>query len=164
MSRRRTVYFVCTGNTCRSPMAEALFRLELKRAGLDGIFDVSSFGLAAAPGVPASENARRVVAEKGADLSAHRSRRAADAAPRPGDIFVAMTPEHLHALKTLPALSFLIGDFFPEGASARSVPDPFGGSEDDYRRARDAVVSAFPRLIAFLKKMRGEGGEENDGR
>lgn len=153
MPKRRTVYFVCTGNTCRSPMAEALFRAELARADLDARFEAASFGLAAAPGVPASRFAREAAAELGGDLSAHRSRRAADVRPGADDVFVAMTPAHLHALKTLPAKSFLIGEFFPENAFPREVPDPFGGSLDDYRAARDAIVSAFPRLVEFLKTL-----------
>ena len=133
-------------------MAEALFRGELARAGLDGRWEVSSFGLAASSGVPASENACAAAAEFGADLSAHRSRRAADVSLNAGDVFVGMTAGHAHALKTLPARVFGIGEFFPEGAFPREVPDPFGGTLADYRAARDAVVSAFPRLIEFLGK------------
>lgn len=155
MRNEPTLHFVCTGNTCRSPMAEALFRAELARAGLAGRVSVSSFGLAAESGVPASEGARKVVAELGADLSEHRSRRAADVSLRAGDVFVGMTPAHVHALKTLPAQVFCIGEFFPRGAFPQEVPDPFGGSLDDYRAARDAIISAFPRLIDFLEKTFG---------
>lgn len=153
MPKLRTVYFVCTGNTCRSPMAETLFRGELARAGLDARFEAASFGLAAASGVPASRFAQDAAKERGGDLSAHRSRRAADVQLSADDIFIAMTPAHLHALKTLPAKSFCIGEFFPEDAFPREVPDPFGGSLDDYRAARDAIASAFPRLIRYLKTL-----------
>ena len=133
-------------------MAEALFRAELARLGLEGRVSVSSFGLAAESGVPASENARKAAAELGADLSEHRSRRAADVSLSAADVFVGMTAGHAHALKTLPARVFGIGEFFPEGAFPREVPDPFGGSLAEYRAARDAIVSAFPRLIDFLEK------------
>lgn len=153
MPPSRTIYFVCTGNTCRSPMAAALFRAELAQAGLAEKFHAESFGLAAASGEPATENARLVVKEKGGDLSAHRSRRASDFALNAGDIFIGMTPGHVHALKTLPAQVFCIGEFFPKNTFPREVPDPFGGNADDYRTARNAILSAFPQLIAFLKTL-----------
>ena len=153
MPTLRTVYFVCTSNTCRSPMAEALFREVLTQENLEKKFKTASFGLAAASGEPASAGAQKAVAEKGGDLSGHRSRRASDVALYAGDIFVGMTPGHLHALKTLPAQVFCIGEFFPENAFPREVPDPFGGTADDYRAARDAILSAFPRLTEFLKTL-----------
>lgn len=134
-------------------MAEALFRVALAKNNLDGKFKTASFGLAAASGSPASEKAQKAVAEAGGNLAGHRSRRAAEAALRPGDIFIGMTPEHLHALKTLPAQVFCIGEFFPETAFPKEVPDPFGGNTDDYRAARDAILSAFPRLTEFLKTL-----------
>lgn len=134
-------------------MAAALFRAELERVGLSEKFHAESFGLGAAYGEPATENARMAVKENGGDLSAHRSRRASDVALNANDIFIGMTPGHVHALKTLPAQVFCIGEFFPKNTFPREVPDPFGGNADDYRTARDAIISAFPQLTAFLKTL-----------
>lgn len=153
MPKPRTIYFVCTGNTCRSPMAEALFRAELKRVGLDSTFSVASFGLAATPGRPAALHSQEIVKSFDADLSTHRSGRAADFDLNRDDIFIGMAFEHLHALKTLPAQSFCIGEFFPENEPSREVADPFGGTFEDYRVTCDLISSAFPRLIQFLKTL-----------
>lgn len=134
-------------------MAETLFRAATARAGLAGAFDVTSFGLAAPAGAPASIGAQKAVAELGADLSAHRSRGTNDVAPNENDFCIAMTPAQLDRLqKIFPAKSFCIAEFFPKNESENdSVPDPFGGTLEDYRVARDAIVSAFPKLIDFLK-------------
>ena len=67
------VLFVCTGNTCRSAMAEALFRAGAGEAGLTSL-EVGSAGTGALPGAPASEGAYLVMLERGVDLSAHRAR------------------------------------------------------------------------------------------
>lgn len=134
-------------------MAEVLFREALVRAGLAEKFEVSSFGLAAKTGVPASEKAQEVVAELGGDLSVHRARSFRDVELRANDIFIAMTREHLHALKAIPVQSFFIGEFIQKNDDGAGVPDPFGGSIDDYRASRDTIVSAFPQIIGFLKTL-----------
>lgn len=134
-------------------MAEALFRNALADAGLTEKFDVSSFGTETFGGAPASRRAVRAAAARGADLSSHCSRSRADVALDDDDLIFVMTPAHLQALDDVPAQCFCIGEFFPDGAFPREVPDPFGGSDADYDAARDAVVSAFPRLLQFLKKL-----------
>ena len=67
------VLFVCTGNTCRSPMAEAIVRAEIE-TGAWGAVVVGSAGVAAAPGAPASGGALRAAQRNGLDLSSHESR------------------------------------------------------------------------------------------
>lgn len=134
-------------------MAEVLFRAELERENLGEKFATDSFGLAAGSGEPASQNAQKAVSELGGSLANHRSRCAGDVALTRSDIFIGMTPGHLHALKTLPAQVFCIGEFFPTDAPCREVPDPFGGTLADYRNARNAITSAFPQLIQFLKTL-----------
>ncbi len=92
--------FVCTGNLCRSPMAEALLRSELERRGCDGI-EVSSAGTWADFGHAATSEARAAVSARGADLSGHRSRPVMEQELAAADVVVAMTSVHLREIEEL---------------------------------------------------------------
>ena len=88
------VVFVCTGNLCRSPMAEVMLRHELERRGCAGV-DVVSVGTWAYRGSPATEVAVDVMRDLGIDLASHRSRPIEDEDLVTADIIVVMTSVHL---------------------------------------------------------------------
>lgn len=127
-------------------MAEVLFRAELERAGLSARFETASCGVAAMNGETASVNAVRAVAECGADLSAHRSRRISEAILDKTLVLVGLTRGHIEAVEEL-------FEKLPPQICVISVPDPFGATLDGYRSARDAIRAAFPQLIEFLKQL-----------
>ena len=91
---------VCTGNLCRSPMAEVLLRHSVTERGCEGI-EISSVGTWAYYGRPATEEAIATMAERGADLTAHLSRPVEVAELREADLIVAMTSVHVRELANL---------------------------------------------------------------
>ncbi|MCQ2405108.1 MAG: low molecular weight protein arginine phosphatase, partial [Clostridia bacterium] len=131
--------FVCTGNTCRSPMAAALFRKMAADRGLP-IVAVSA-GLAAQSGSPASENAVKALAEEGIDLSRHLSKPVTRELCDEAQMIAVMSEHHRLALVAAdvdPHKIFVLGG---------GVPDPYGGSLDVYRDTRDALKAVLPALL-----------------
>jgi protein-tyrosine phosphatase len=149
------VLFVCTGNTCRSPMAESLFRKTLaehldcpEEALIDRGYVVLSAGLATTAGMPASEHSVSVVGEEGIDLTGHQSQPATAELLGVADHIVTMTRSHRESiLARFPDLAPRVRLMSPEG---RDVLDPFGGDRCDYERCRDEIRDHLPSLMASL--------------
>ncbi len=131
------VLFVCTGNTCRSPMAEGLLREEVKRRNVE--MTVASAGLSATHAL-ASEKAIAVMKEIGIDISGHRARSVTLETIQDADLVLTMTADHKRILSAVfPAY---LGKIYTLGAWAgeeADVKDPYGGSIEDYRDCRDQL-------------------------
>lgn len=125
--------YVCTGNTCRSPMAEVITRARAAHRELGGI-RVRSAGTMAFEGSPASAGARTAVGERGLDLDHHAARLLGEDELEWADIVLVMSPGHLAAVEALSRGRFyaeVITEFV--GDLAEGVADPFGGSDEHYR-------------------------------
>ncbi|MDE0474765.1 MAG: Sua5/YciO/YrdC/YwlC family protein [Gammaproteobacteria bacterium] len=125
--------YVCTGNTCRSPMAEVLTRARAAQRGLSGI-RVRSAGTMAYEGSPASAGARTAVGELGLELDRHAARLLGEDELEWADLVLAMSPSHLAAVETLGrgrCYAEVITAFADDVSGG--VRDPFGGSDDRYR-------------------------------
>lgn len=134
------VVFVCTGNTCRSPMAEGIFRTLLKERNITDV-QCTSCGIAAFSGSPASDHAVTAAKRYGADISSHRSRPFSQYLMDEGNLFVCMTPAHLNALSQyVPTEKLML-------LSDDGIPDPYMGSQEDYLLCAEKIYNALKELI-----------------
>ncbi|MXW08528.1 MAG: hypothetical protein F4X47_09310 [Gammaproteobacteria bacterium] len=127
------ILYVCTGNTCRSPMAEVLTRARARQRGLSGIL-VRSAGTMAYEGSPASAGACTAVGDRGLELDRHAARLLGEDELEWADLVLAMSPSHLAAVEALSrgrCYAEVITAF--AGDVSGGVRDPFGGSDDHYR-------------------------------
>lgn len=135
----KKVLFICTGNTCRSPMAQAIFNKYCEENGIDAVAD--SAGIAAGEGMPASENTVAVMAEVGVDLSAHSAKPISKALLKEADLIVCMSEGHAEMLKAAGFSAIVFGT---------GVADPYGYAVNVYRACRDKMTELMPSLVEKL--------------
>lgn len=129
------ILFVCTGNTCRSPMAEGLFRKIVSDKEIENI-ECSSAGLFAMTGDEVSKNSVEACERFGVDISAHRARRITSYILDETDKFVCMTRDHATSLSLyVPNKKIVVlGD---------GIPDPYGGNIETYMMCANSIRTAL---------------------
>ncbi len=151
----KQILLVCTGNTCRSPLAEALLRRKLADRALGDITVVSG-GTGAWDGAPASEGAYLVGLEHGLDLSWHRAQLLTRELVSAADLVLTLARHHLARVEELGAggKAHLLGEYAGRDRDAAEVRDPFGGELEAYRETFDELDALLDVAVSRLERER----------
>lgn len=148
------IVFVCTGNICRSPMAEVIVQDHLEREGLDAKVRTSSCGIGGWHiGQSADSRALAELSRAGYDGSAHRASQLGEE-HADADLLIAMDLGHKDSLIDAgfaPERIRLMRSFDENSPSDAVVEDPYHGDESEFTRTREEIESALPGLLTWIR-------------
>ncbi|MBN1493230.1 MAG: threonylcarbamoyl-AMP synthase [Candidatus Omnitrophica bacterium] len=140
------ILFVCTGNTCRSPMGEGWLRWYLKSIGKDHLFQVESCGVYACDGMTASSGSLNKMKQEGIDIAAHRSQSVSRSMIERADVIFCMS--FVHKKEIL--------NFAPKAEDkivVLNVDDPIGFGGDVYQNCFNNIVTGIKEHLDIILKM-----------
>jgi protein-tyrosine phosphatase len=152
------VCFVCTGNICRSPMAESVFRAHIAEAGLDGLVDVDSAGTGGWHEGDGADPRTVTVLEANGYESSHAARQFQASWFAHLDLVVALDAGHLKALRRLAPTPEdagkvrLLRSYDPTAGDDLDIPDPYYGHMDGFEECLEMVEAASPGLLAAVQE------------
>ncbi len=150
----KKILFVCTGNTCRSVMAQELFKKMLREQGIENV-KVSSAGIAALPSYGISGLLEKVLKEAGIEVSNHKPTQAAPQIVRDADLILVMERRHKETiLEMAPEVKnrvFLLKEFANEEENL-DIPDPIGQPEEVYRSRLQEIKGYLLKVLEKIKE------------
>ena len=164
MSKKFGILFVCTGNICRSPTAEGVFRHHVRAAGLENEFVVDSAGIEGYhTGDPPDGRSIRAALGRGIAIDDLKARRVRPADFQDFDLILAMDKGHYSALKKLkPAdatADIVLFLDFANPKTSRDVPDPYYGGPEDFVLVLDLVEEGVEGLLRHLRTEKKISGQ-----
>jgi len=140
------IIFVCSGNTCRSPMAECAFEELLREEGVTGV-EVESRGVVANVGAGISENAKKALEEAEIPLKEHVATQITTDDILNADLVICMTERHKMRLGSLPKVFTL-----NQMTGCGDIKDPYGGDEKVYKDCLNELLVALKKLMPIIKR------------
>lgn len=159
----KRIIFVCTGNTCRSPMAQAIFAELARESGIDSEYSAESAGVFAEAGAPASLAAVSTLRQKGIDITRHAARQLDNELAKDADLIIAMTKAHKSVVigmgQEYKDKVFTLSEWSEPSSENADIFDPYGAGADEYNRVYEQLYDYISSAVSNLGANQKNGGE-----
>lgn len=162
---------VCTGNICRSPMAEYALREAVEAEGLAGEVEIASAGTTGwESGNPIDPRAGALLREHGIDPSGHRARRMDPEELRSADLVLALDHDHVDPIRSVLGAHRaaetlrMVRDFAPEPVEDTGIRDPWYGDESGFELTWEQITEAVDGILDHVRAGREQGARDRAGR